>query len=123
MADERGGAGLVDGERAPVTVPFGRWLLALGLVIVNVADVTITKVIISYGGREANPIMSPLIDHPSAPLILKSVVAVLVGVLLVAAPTTSRLADRAVMVVLALYVVILGWNTGVLIQAVEATRY
>ena len=105
------------------TVPFGRWLLALGLVVVNVADVAITKAILSYGGSEANPIMSPIIDHPSAPILIKTLVAVLVGVLLIASPTTSRVADRGVMLVLALYVVILGWNTGVLLQAVEAVRY
>lgn len=105
------------------TIPLSRWLLALGLVLVNVADVWITKLILLRGGVEANPVMRPIIDHPAAPVLVKTLVAVAVGLLLIASPPASKFAGRAVGAVLLLYVVILGWNIGVLLQAVEATRY
>ena len=105
------------------SVPLSRWLLALGLVLVNVADVWITKLILVRGGVETNPVMRPIIDHPAAPILVKTLVAVLVGVLLIASPRESKFAGRAVFAVLMLYVIILGWNIGVLLQAVEATRF
>jgi len=117
-ADPGGPVGAVDRS-----IPLSRWLLALGLVLVNVADVWITKLILLRGGVETNPVMRPIIDHPAAPILVKTLVAVAVGILLIASPPTSKFAGRAVGAVLLLYVVILGWNIGVLLQAVEATRF
>lgn len=115
--------GVDPGHPVDRSVPLGRWLLALGLVLVNVADVWITKLILVRGGVETNPLMRPIIDHPAAPVLVKTLVAVLVGVLLIASPRESRFAGRAVFAVLMLYIVILGWNIGVLLQAVESARY
>lgn len=78
--------GVDPGHPVDRSVPLGRWLLALGLVLVNVADVWITKLILVRGGVETNPLMRPIIDHPAAPVLVKTLVAVLVGVLLIASP-------------------------------------
>ena len=45
------------------------------------------------------------------------VVALGVGALLLASPRESKLADRSVMLVITAYVLVMGWNFGILFQA------
>ena len=98
-------------------VPLRRWLMAVSILVLNLADVVVTKAILRLGGTEANPIMAPIMEHPSYPVILKTVVALGVGALLLASPPQSKLADRSVFAVIVGYVVVMGWNFGILLQA------
>ena len=98
-------------------VPLRRWIMAAGMLFLNLMDVFVTKAILRQGGVEANPIMAPIMDHPAYPLILKTVVALGVGALLVASPVESKLADRAVLLVIIAYTAVMGWNFGILAQA------
>ena len=61
--------------------------------------------------------MKPIMDDPALPLVLKTLIALFVGVLLLRAPASSKLANRCMAIVLVAYVVVLGWNIGVLLQA------
>lgn len=101
----------------PSPVPVGRWVMVAALISLNFLDVITTKVIISLGGQEANPIMRPLIDDPAAPFALKIGMCVAVGALLLRAPARSRFADRAVLLAVGVYTLVIGWNLGVLLQA------
>jgi Domain of unknown function (DUF5658) len=107
----------LDAAPTPPLIPLRRWLMAVSMLLLNVMDVVVTKAIIRLGGIEANPIMAPIMDHPSYPLILKTIVALGVGGLLLASPVESKLADRAVFAVIVAYVVVMGWNFGILLQA------
>lgn len=91
--------------------------MAVSILFLNLLDVVVTKSIIRLGGTEANPIMAPIIDHPSYPILLKTIVSLGVGALLLASPRESKLADRSVFVVIVAYVCVMGWNFGILIQA------
>jgi hypothetical protein len=53
---------------------------------------------------------------------LKLTMAIGVAVLLLRAPKTSRLADRAVLLAIGIYTAVIGWNIGLLISAAHATR-
>jgi hypothetical protein len=101
-------------------VPVHRWFLAFSLVLLNVADVVLTKVVLAHGGREANPLVRPIIDHSVAPLVVKCGIAVLVGWLLMISPPERRLVDRATAVVVVIYAVVVGWNLSLVIQAAGA---
>jgi len=101
-------------------VPVHRWFLAFALVLLNLADVVLTKVVLSAGGHEANPLVRPIIDHSFAPLVVKCGVALLVGWLLMICPPERRLVDRATAVVVVIYAVVVGWNLGLVIQAAGA---
>lgn len=106
-----------DPVNASSTIPLRRWLMAVTILFLNLVDVIVTKAILRLGGSEANPIMAPIIEHPAYPLILKTVVSVGVGALLLASPRDSKLADRSVMLVIVAYVIVMGWNFGILLQA------
>ena len=107
----------VERPEPPATIPLRRWLLAVTMLFLNLLDVVVTKAILRHGGSEANPLMAPIIDHPAYPLILKTIVSLGVGALLLASPRESKLADRSVMLVIVAYVIVMGWNFGVLAQA------
>lgn len=81
-------------EPADTTIPFTRWVMAASLLALNLVDVLVTKLIIEQGGSEMNPVMRPII-HDRRPLLVKMMVATLVGVLLLACPRTSKFPDRA----------------------------
>ena len=104
----------------PQGIPVARWIMAAALLSLNLLDVVTTKLILKAGGSEANPIMAPLVDHPYGAYALKFSMAVGVGVLLLKAPRTSRLADRAVLAAIGIYMLVIGWNTGLLISAARA---
>jgi hypothetical protein len=104
----------------PSGIPVVRWVMAAALLSLNLLDVVTTKLIIEAGGSEANPVMAPIVDHPYAAYALKLSMAVGVGVLLLKAPRSSRLADRAVLAAIGVYMLVIGWNTGLLISAARA---
>lgn len=91
--------------------------MVAALISLNFLDVVTTKVLLSLGGQEANPLMRPIIDHPAAPFALKLGMCLAVGVLLLRAPARSRFADRAVLLAVGVYTLVIGWNLGVLLQA------
>jgi predicted Co/Zn/Cd cation transporter (cation efflux family) len=96
------------------TVPTRRLWLAAGVVLLNIADVLLTKAVLHHGGVEANPMMAGLMGGFAAPLGLKMVVAGVAGILLLLCPPDAKLGERAVTAVVALYSVIVVWNTVVL---------
>lgn len=104
-------------------IPTQRWFMAVSLLVLNVIDVYLTKAIIRLGGSEANPIMAPIMDHAALPILLKTVVSLGVGALLLASPIRSKFADRAVGLVLVGYVIVMGWNLGILLQASMPNRF
>jgi len=101
-------------------VPPHRWFLAITLVLLNFLDVGLTKWIIHLGGQEANPFLKPIINDPAAPLLVKGLMATIIGVLLVMSPNHRRFVDRATGLVCVIYTVVIGWNISVLIQAAQA---
>lgn len=102
---------------APAMIPVHRWMMAVGMLVLNLVDLYLTKAIIGLGGHESNPVMRAVVDSPSAPVVLKTVMSLGVGVLLVASPRASRLADRSFGIVLVVYTIVVGWNIGILLQA------
>ena len=100
-------------------VPVHRWVMATLMVVFNLVDVVLTRAVLAAGGTEANPIMRPVMEDAAGALFVKTLVALGVGALLVAAPVHSKFADRAVATVLVLYVCVVGWNLGVLAYGVS----
>ena len=119
----KGGRSVSDAEHAPDAlpvvplIPMRRWFMAVTLLLLNVIDVYLTKAVIRLGGVEANPVMRPIIDDPLAPIVLKVVISLGVGLLLLSAPRVSRLADWSVGLVLVGYTMVMGWNLGILLQS------
>jgi len=91
-----------------------RLWLAGAIVVLNLADVVLTKAVLHNGGVEANPLMHSLMTGMVAPVGLKMIVAGVVGLLLLRCPVESRLGERSVAVVVGLYGVIVVWNAVVL---------
>ncbi len=91
-----------------------RLWLAGAIVVLNLLDVVLTKAVLHHGGVEANPLMHSLMSGFAAPVGLKMVVAGIVGLLLLRCPIGSRLGERSVAVVVALYGIVVAWNTVVL---------
>jgi Domain of unknown function (DUF5658) len=112
-----------DVEPLPQGIPVARWVMAAALLSLNLLDVVTTKLILQAGGSEANPVMAPLVDHPYGAYALKLSMAVGVGFLLLKAPRSSRLADRAVLAAIGIYMLVIGWNTGLLISAARSGAF
>lgn len=87
-----------------------RWFLLAILGALNLLDLVTTKMVLNAGGAEANPIMAPIIHHPFAPALVKTGGFVLVAMVLRSCPVRSRIVDRALITVTALYLVIVSWN-------------
>ena len=99
-------------------VPLMRLQMGLGLILLNIADVALTKAILHNGAIEANPLMAPMMSGTAAPFGTKTVIPAVAALLLVMCPVESRLANRAVATVLGLYVAIVAWNCAVLVHLV-----
>jgi Domain of unknown function (DUF5658) len=87
-----------------------RWFLLAILGALNLLDLISTKLVLSAGGAEANPVMAPIIHHPFAPALVKTAGFVLVAMVLKACPTRSAIVDRALIGVTGLYMAIVSWN-------------
>ena len=94
-----------------------RWFLAIVLLALNVLDVVMTRRIIGLGGAEVNPLLKPIIDGAAAPLMIKVMLALLIGVLLLRSPQDRHLVDRATGAACMIYTVVVGWNVVVLVAA------
>ncbi len=88
--------------------------------LLNVADVVMTKAILARGGTEANPFVATFIDHPVSPLLVKGLLALGIGVLLVMSPLERRFVDWAVGGVVGVYSLVVCWNVFVLFEAIQA---
>lgn len=97
-------------------VPTARIWLAVSLLVLNICDVLTTRLVLTSGGVEVNPIMVGLMQGTAAPLMLKTVVSLIAGMLLLAAPRTSRRSEIAVACVVGLYLAIVLWNLMVFIR-------
>lgn len=106
-----------DTDVIPAAIPVGRWVMAAALLSLNLLDVLLTRLIIAAGGAEANPLMQGVIHDPLAAYALKFTIALGVGVLLLKSPRNSRLADRAMLATIGCYMLVIGWNLGLLISA------
>ncbi len=87
--------------------------LAVALIVLNLADVLTTRAVLASGGIEANPLMVGLMQGLAAPLLLKTAVASLAGLLLLCCPPASRRAERATAIVVGIYMAVVLWNLGV----------
>ena len=103
-------------------IPVARWYMAVSLLVLNLLDVVTTKLILAAGGSEANPLMRPIVDHPYAAYALKLSLSFVIGCLLLKAPRSSRLADRAVFGTICAYVCVIGWNLVLVVTAVRTGR-
>jgi len=123
---DAGTGGAIDGSgigEGPVAVSGGRWAMIAALITLNLLDVVTTKLILLAGGSEVNPLMRNLVHDPVGAFAVKLAIVLGVGVLLLRSPVTSKLADRAVLVAVGAYTLVIGWNTGLLIAAVRAGRF
>lgn len=91
-------------------VPTSRIWLAMSLLVLNICDVLTTRLVLTSGGVEVNPIMVGLMQGTAAPLMLKTVVSLIAGALLLAVPRASRRSEVAVACVVGLYLAIVLWN-------------
>lgn len=92
--------------------------LALALVVLNAADVVLTRAVLDRGGIELNPLMRELMAGFAAPMGLKIAVSALAGGLLLACPPRSRLAEPAVLTILGVYCAIVIWNACLLLRLI-----
>ena len=99
-------------------VPLVRLQLGLALVVLNLADVLLTKAIIHRGGVEGNPIMRGMMAGLAGPVGTKVTFSLIAALLLIMCPVTSRLANRAAATVAGIYVAIVAWNSALLMYLV-----
>lgn len=92
--------------------------LAVALMVLNVADVLLTRGVLARGGVELNPLMRNLMAGVAAPLALKVAVCAVAGVLLLCCPPRSRVAEPAAVVLVGVYVAIVAWNALLLLWVV-----
>lgn len=94
----------------------GRWILTASLLVLNYLDVMVTRLVLDAGGREANPLMQPVMDGVLGPVLLKTAVVAVIALLLLACPPRSRLVERGLALVVGVYAVVVSWNALVLAQ-------
>lgn len=97
-------------ETEPKSRRLVRATMAVVLLALNIADVASTRAVLAAGGVEQNPVMRPLLGLTVAPWLVKSLVAIIVGVLLWAAPADDRRSEAAVAAVIAFYIGVIVWN-------------
>lgn len=87
--------------------------LFAGLVVLNLVDLTTTRLVLDRGGEEGNPVMAPIIDNVFGAFAVKALCLALIGVLIM----RSRRSARMLFVVAAVdawYVLVIFWNLRVL---------
>ena len=110
VIDLRDGQPKVEVLREAEEVLARRWFVLAILGALNLLDLVTTKMVLSAGGAEANPIMAPIIHHPFAPALVKTGGFVLVAMVLKACPVRSKIVDRSLVAVTGLYLAIVSWN-------------
>src|SRR4051794_33600898 len=71
VIDLRDGQPKVEVLRDVEQVLARRWFMLAILGALNLLDLVTTKLVLSAGGAEANPVMAPVIHHPYAPALIK----------------------------------------------------
>lgn len=87
--------------------------LFVGLVVLNMIDLTTTRLVLDRGGEEGNPVMAPIIDNVLGAFAVKALCLALIGALIV----RSRRSARMLLVLAAVdawYVLVIFWNLRVL---------
>ena len=87
--------------------------LFVGLVVLNLIDLTTTRLVLARGGEEGNPVMAPIIDNVFGAFAVKALCLALIGALIV----RSRRSARMLLVLAAVdawYVLVILWNLRVL---------
>ncbi len=110
VIDLRDGQPKVEVLRDVEQVLARRWFMLAILGALNLLDLVTTKLVLSAGGAEANPVMAPIIHHPFAPALVKTAGFLLVAFVLKACPPRSAIVDRALLFVTVLYTAIVSWN-------------
>lgn len=108
-------SGIVDAVRGDPRTSSRRLQLVLALLVLNLADVALTRAVIDRGGYEVNPLMRNLMEGFAAPVGLKLAVVALAGGLLLCCPANSRVADPAVRIVVGVYSALVLWNAALLV--------
>lgn len=80
------------------------------LVILNLGDVGTTVWFLGRGGREANPMVAPIVDRWWLLVLVKAAVLVTLSKGVLAAPARSTSARRLVAVAVVYYSVVVVWN-------------
>lgn len=88
--------------------------IAVALLVLNVCDVVLTKLILARGGAEGNPLMAGLMEGTMAPLGVKALCAATAGILLFMCPPDSRFANKGAATVAGLYLGVIAWNASLL---------
>lgn len=110
VIDLRGPEPTISLEPVPEETIRRRWFLLLALALLNILDLVTTRAVLAAGGTEANPLMAPIIHHPVAPILVKTVGIALVACLLRACPPRSRVVDAGLLGVTIGYLVVVAWN-------------
>lgn len=88
--------------------------IATALIVLNVCDVVLTKLVLANGGMEGNPLMRGLMEGTATPIGVKALFASVAGLFLFLCPAESKLADRAAVTVAGLYLAVVMWNASLL---------
>ena len=110
VVDLRGPEPVVTFETAGAETIQRRWLMLAVLAVLNAVDLVTTRMVLDAGGTEGNPLMAPIIHHPVAPILVKTVAIALVACLLRACPARSRVVDIGLLGVTLGYMVVVSWN-------------
>jgi hypothetical protein len=110
IIDLRGPEPLVTFDPVPDATIQRRWLLLASLAVLNALDLVTTRLVLEAGGTESNPLMAPIIHHPAAPILVKTVGILMVAGLLRACPPKSRLVDAGLIGVTFGYLIVVCWN-------------
>jgi hypothetical protein len=110
IVDLRRPAPVITFEPVPEATIQRRWLLLASLAVLNALDLVTTRLVLDVGGTESNPLMAPIIHHPVAPILVKTVGILMVAGLLRACPPKSRLVDASLIGVTFGYLIVVCWN-------------
>ena len=110
VIDLRGAEPVVAFEPVPDETVQLRWLMLAMLAALNALDLVTTRMVLDAGGTEGNPLMAPIIEHPVAPILVKTVAIVLIACLLRVCPPRSRVVDIGLLGVTFGYMIVVSWN-------------
>lgn len=90
------------------------WRLVV-LAVLNIADVVTTLAVIRVGGREANPVLAPMVGAWWAPVLVKSMIFGVVFGTAIQCSVRSEAANRMLRTAVAFYSMVVIWNVAVLL--------
>lgn len=86
-----------------------RWIAVIGLVVLNVADLVLTRRLLTMGAMEANPIMAPFIGGPLG-IVIKLALPVALGFRHLRVPVRRSLV-LGLCWMCVLYLGVVSWNS------------